>query len=78
MSDILLESLRWGGSYFLEGVRERGGIRPNPPEPPPGYGPENACHTRAASSRSPRAASIKNAERHGAGSEVSYSTEATP
>ena len=67
MSDILLETLR-GGSYFLEGVREKGGSDESPE--PPGYGP--------VTSRSPRAASIKNAERHGAGSEVSYSAEATP
>ena len=37
MSEILLESWRWGegrgGSYFLEGVREKGGSD-EPPEPP--------------------------------------------
>ena len=28
----------WGGSYFLEGVREKGGS--SEPPNPPGYGPE--------------------------------------
>ena len=44
MSEILLESLRWGGSYFLEGVREKGGSDEPPPRTPPGYGPGD--HTR--------------------------------
>ena len=38
MSEILLESLRWGGSYFLEGGSRKGGFG-RTPRTPPGYGP---------------------------------------
>ena len=42
LSAILLESLRWGGGVriFWRGVREKGGSD-EPPEPPPGDGPDS-------------------------------------
>ena len=38
MPDIELDNLR-GGFVFLEGGFAKRGVRTNPPNPPPGYGP---------------------------------------
>ena len=39
MSEILLESLRWGGFVFFGGGSRKGGFG-RTPRTPPGYGPE--------------------------------------